>query len=130
METESKQHVYQEMRALLNEKQWRHYLAMEAQQRGSVTEVAKEASVSRNTVKRGLQELAAGDLSRPGEPLRRAGGGRKKEVERDGTLQADLESLLDPKGDSMSLVKWTTKSLAELVKALESLGHQLNSVHY
>jgi transposase len=125
METGSKRDVYQEMRSLLNEKQWRQYLAMEAQQRGSVAEVAKEARVSRNTVMRGLQELEAGDLYRPGEPLRQVGGGRKKEVERDATLQADLESLLDPKGDPMSLVRWTTKSLAQLVKALEALGHQI-----
>lgn len=40
-------------------------------------------------------------------------------------LQADLESLLDPKGAPMSLVRWTTKSLAQLVKALEALGHQI-----
>lgn len=45
-------------------------------------------------------------------------------MERDGALQANPESLLDPKGDPMSLVKWTTKSLAQLVKAL---GHQVLS---
>lgn len=125
METGSKHHVYQEMRALLNEKQWRQYLAMEAQQRGSVAEVAKEAGASRNTVKRGLHELETGELYRAGEPLRQTGGGRKKAVERDATLRADLESLLDPKGDPMSLVRWTTKSLAQLVKALEALGHHI-----
>jgi transposase len=125
METGSKQQVYQEMRVLLNEKQWRQYLALEAQQRGSVAEVAKDARVSRNTVKRGLHEVEAGDLYRPGEALRQAGGGRKKAVERDATLRADLESLLDPKGDPMSLLQWTTKSLAQLVKALEALGHQI-----
>jgi transposase len=76
-------------------------------------------------VKRGLQELEAGDLYRPGEALRQSGGGRKKEVERDATLQGDLESLLDPKGDPMSLLQWTTKSLAQLVKALQALGHQI-----
>ncbi len=70
---------YQEMRILLNEKQWRQYLAIDAQRRGSVTEVARDAGVSRNTVKRGLQELEAGDLYRPGERLRKTGGGRKKE---------------------------------------------------
>ena len=125
METGSKQHIYQEMRALLNEKQWRQYLAMEAQQRGSVAEVAMEAGASRNTVKRGLHELETGECYRPGERLRQTGGGRKKAVEQDATLQADLESLLDPKGDPMSLVRWTTKSLAQLVKALEALGHQI-----
>jgi predicted DNA-binding protein YlxM (UPF0122 family) len=55
MKTGSKQYVYQKMRALLNEKQWRQYLAIEVQQRGSVAEVAKEAGVSRNTVKRGCK---------------------------------------------------------------------------
>jgi len=98
---------------------------MEAQQRGSVAEVAMEAGASRNTVKRGLHELETGECYRPGERLRQTGGGRKKAVEQDATLQADLESLLDPKGDPMSLVRWTTKSLAQLVKALEALGHQI-----
>lgn len=85
METGSKQHIYQEMRALLNEKQWRQYLAMEAQQRGSVAEVAMEAGASRNTVKRGLHELETGECYRPGERLRQTGGGRKKAVEQDAT---------------------------------------------
>lgn len=116
---------YQEMRSLLNEKQWRQYLAIEAQSRGSVTEVVRSAGVSRNTVRRGLQELEAGDLYRPGERLRKRGGGRKKEVERDATLQADLESLLDPKGDPMSLLRWTAKSLEQLVKALTAKGHRI-----
>jgi len=113
------------MRTLLNEKQWRQYLAIEAQKRGSVTEVAKSAGVSRNTVKRGLQELEAGDLYRPGERLRKTGGGRKKERARDAMLQADLESLLDPKGDPMSLLRWTAKSLEQLVQALTAKGHQI-----
>jgi DNA-binding transcriptional regulator YhcF (GntR family) len=109
----SNQQNYQEMRTLLNEKQWRQYLAIEAQKRGSVIEVAKSAGVSRNTVKRGVQELEAGDLYRPGERLRKTGGGRKKEIERDAMLQADLESLLDPKGDPMSLLRWTAKGTSE-----------------
>ena len=122
---QSNQQNYQEMRTLLNEKQWRQYLAIEAQKRGSVTEVAKGAGVSRNTVKRGVRELEAGDLYRPGERLRQTGGGRKKEIERDAMLQADLESLLDPKGDPMSLLQWTAKSLEQLVKALTAKGHQI-----
>jgi transposase len=110
---------------LLNEKQWRQYLAIEAQRRGSVTEVVRDAEVSRNTMKRGVQELEAGNLYRPGERLRKTGGGRKKEVKRDATLQADLESLLDPKGDPMSLLRWTVKSLEQLIKALTAKGHQI-----
>lgn len=125
METREKQQVYQQMKSMLNEKQWRHYLALEAQQRGSVAEVAKDAGASLNTVKRGLRELEAGDTYEPGERLRRVGGGRKKAVEKDASLLADLESLLSPKGDPMSLLRWTTKSLSHLVEALEALGHQI-----
>lgn len=52
---------YQQMREMLNEKQWRHYLALEAQERASVFQVAQEAKVSQITVRRGLRELEAGD---------------------------------------------------------------------
>jgi transposase len=113
------------MRDLLNEKQWRQYLALEAQERGSVGQVAQEARVSSNTVRRGMRELQAGDSYTPGARQREKGGGRKKAVERDAKLLADLESLLEPKGDPMSLLKWTTKSVAHLKETLEQMGHQV-----
>ena len=53
---------YQQMRTMLNEKQWRQFLALEAQERGSILEVAREAEVSKNTVRRGLEEIEGGDL--------------------------------------------------------------------
>ena len=110
---------------MLNEKQWRQYLAAEAKQRGSVSEVARAARVSLNTVKLGLKELEAGELYRPGERIRKAGGGMKKLVETDATLLADLEQELEPKGDPMSFLRWTTKSLAHVVKALAAKGHHI-----
>jgi transposase len=111
------------MHEMLNEKQWRDYLALEAQERGSVAQVAQEAKVSPKTIRRGLRDLAAGDVYRPGERQRKAGGGRKKAVEKDATLQSDLESVLSPKGDPMSLLKWTSKSVAQLKRALQQMGH-------
>ncbi len=48
---------YEQMREMLNEKQWRQYLALEAQERGSVRQVAQQARVSYNTILRGLREL-------------------------------------------------------------------------
>ena len=57
--------------------------------------------------------------------MRGAGGGRKKQEEHDASLQADLEALLDPKGDPMSSIQWTTKSVAKLKEALKQQGHQL-----
>jgi transposase len=125
MESLSTEQEYQQMRTLLNEQQWRQYLAAEAQRRGSARTVAREAGVSLNTVKRGLREREAGQTYRPGARIRRPGAGRKKVAETDPTLLADLEQALEPKGDPMSLVRWTTKSLAHLVLALEAQGHHL-----
>jgi transposase len=125
MEKVSREEKYQQMRVLLNEKQWRQYLGMEAKERGTIGQVASEAKVSRNTVKRGIRELEAGERYQPGERIRKQGGGQKKLVETDATLLADLEQELEPKGDPMSLLQWTTKSLDHLVKALWAKGHRI-----
>lgn len=113
------------MRAILNEKQWRQFLALEAQERGSILEVAQEAGVSKNTVRRGLEEIEGGDRYAPGARQRKEGGGRKKKESQDETFVSDLEGLLDPKGDPMSLVKWTTKSMAHWKQGLQALGHHV-----
>ena len=127
MEQESRTEKYQQMRQLLNEKQWRQFLALEAKERGNIVLVAREAEVSKNTIKAGRQELEAGEQYTPGKRIRGEGGGRKKQEEHDPSLQADLEALLDPKGDPMSLVRWTTKSVAKLKEALKSQGHPLGA---
>jgi len=116
---------YERMRQMLNEKQWRHYLALEAQERGSIVQVAQEAGVSQNTVRRGIREVEAGERYSSGDRQRKVGGGRKQTVEKDASLLADLEGLLDPKGDPMSLLKWTTKSVSHLKEALGHMGHEV-----
>jgi transposase len=87
--------------------------------------VAREAGVTRKTIRKGLQEVEAGELSEPGGRIRRKGGGRKQITAKDETLRADLEDLLEPKGDPQSLVRWTTKSMSKLKEALGSQGHTI-----
>ena len=94
METLSKEQKYAQMRESLNEKQWRQYVAMEAEERGNIAEVAREAKVSENTVRSGMREIAAGDVYQEGERVRKKGGGRKPLVERDSTLLEDLDAIL------------------------------------
>ena len=97
MEDVSHEQAYQQMQRMLNEKQWRQYLAIEAKQRGSISQVAHEAGVSLNTVKRGLAELEAGESYQPGERVRKVDGGKKQVVETNTTLLADLEQNWSPK---------------------------------
>ncbi len=125
MEKVSIEQEYHQMHSMLNEKQWRQYLAVEAQRRESTSQVARDAGVSQNTVKRGLKELEAGEVYQPGARIRKPGGGMKKLVETDAMLLRDLEQELSPKGDPMSFVQWTSKSLAHLVEALAAKGHQI-----
>lgn len=116
---------YQRMYTMLNEKQWRQYLATEAEERGNVSQVASEASVSVNTIARGRDEISLGDLYVPGSRIRAKGAGPKRRSDTDPTLKADLEKLIEPKGDPMSVVQWTTKSLSNLVSALSEQNHKI-----
>ncbi len=71
-----------------------------------------------------LHEIEAGEhYSRRDRQREEGEGVRKEEVEKDESLLADLESLLEPKGDPLSLIMWTTKSVTHLKEALKQLGH-------
>src|SRR3990167_2686306 len=115
---------YTVLHTVLNEKQWRLYLGTEAAKIGSggVSHVARESGSDRKTVRKGKKELTE---PFSGERIRKKGAGRKKLKEKDPTLVADLEEILEPKGDPMSLVRWTTKSLSHLVSALEEKKHAI-----
>lgn len=119
----SAQDKYQRMDTILNEKQWRQYLAIEAQEKENVALVARTAGVSVNTIKRGLKDITDSDMYTPGSRIRAKGAGPKRIIDTDTTLKKDLELLLQPKGDPMSPIRWTSKSLSHLVAAIEKQGH-------
>src|SRR6266576_789239 len=120
------QQQYEILRKELNEQQWRLFLGTEALKvgYGGISLVAKLSGADWKTVQRGVKELK-GERARAQGRIRQVGGGRKKVTETDPTLQRDLEELLEPKGDPMSLIKWTTHSLTHLVKALARQGHRI-----
>jgi hypothetical protein len=127
METYEAPAAFDVMRAALNERQWRLYLAMEAKKRGrgGISQVAREADTTRKTIRKGIAEIESGQAYVAGDRVRSRGGGRKRLSTQDPTLLADLEALLDPKGDPMSLLKWTTKSISHLQQALGEKGHRV-----
>lgn len=115
---------YQVMHAHLNERQWRVFLGTEALKPGSsIKGVVRLSGSGRNTVRRGIKDLREKPF--PIGRARATGGGRKKLIESDPSIITDLEDLIEPKGDPMSLVRWTTKSLAHLAAALAENGHRI-----
>lgn len=116
---------YARMHEILNQKQWRQYLATEAEERNNIRLVARESGSSTTTILKGKVEIEEGLLYTPGSRIRAKGGGPKRITDTDPTLTKDLEKIIDPKGDPMSLVQWTTKSLTHLVEALKEKKHTI-----
>ncbi len=92
---------------------------------GGINAVAEIAGVSRDTVSMGMWELQGGP-AQPSARVRRPGGGRKLAEETDATLLADLDGLVSPdtRGDPMSPLRWTCKSLRQLTATLKDVGHR------
>ena len=110
----------------LNERQRRLVAAAEARElgRGGIAAVCRAAGISRPTVELGLRELDEVPVGAPARS-RRPGGGRKKVVDKDPGIVADLEALVEPTaaGDPMSPLRWTTKSTRTLAAELVEQGH-------
>src|SRR5919201_3597897 len=110
----------------LTERTRRLFTAAEAAAlgRGGITRVSRATGVSRRAIAAGLAELHAPQMT-SAQRIRRPGGGRKRTVQTDRTLQDDLERLIDPvtRGDPASPLRWTCKSVRKLAAELRHLGH-------
>lgn len=129
MDVHTIQQKFEALNPALDERARRLWVATEARSlgRGGIVLVAQATGVSRSTISRGLRELESGAVLDPGR-VRRAGGGRKRREERDPTLLADLEGLLDSSvsGDPQSRLRWTSKSVRRLAEQLMMMGHQVS----
>ncbi len=116
--------------ARLDERSRRLMVAAEAIAlgRGSVAAISRATGMSRDTITDGIKELQQPETTPPGR-IRRRGGGRKKAVDKDPTLLADLERLVDPgsRGDPMSPLRWTCKSTSRLSAELTTMGHPVGA---
>src|SRR6478736_4097162 len=120
---------YAVLRPHLSEFQRRLWLGAEAAELGpgGVAVVAAATGVAADTVRRGRKEADDGTAPTAGRS-RRAGGGRKRAETHDQDLVAAFESLIDPvtRGDPMSPLRWTSKSIRTLTAALRGKGHQVS----
>jgi len=115
----------------LNERQQRLVLGQEARLlgHGGVRAVARAAGVSETTVRAGVFELEAGEDPLPDGRVRRPGGGRRAAEDLDPDLVPALLALVEPdeRGDPMSPLRWTTKSLRNLAEELTRQGYPVSA---
>lgn len=126
---------FRAVKGSLNERGIRMWAASEARSlgHGGIKMAAEASGLSRRTVERGLRELAAMGRDETVPQLsphvsRRSGGGRKSLQEKDSSLLADLDMLVDPvtRGHPESALRWSAKSTAKLARELRVKGHAVS----
>jgi transposase len=120
---------YTALLAHLDERGRRSFAASEARSAGygGIAAVARATGIAASTIGRGLKELADGS-DVPTDRVRRDGGGRKPLTTNQPTLLDDLLALVSPgeRGDPMSPLRWTAKSLRRLARELRERGHRIS----
>ncbi len=128
---------YDRLKPFLDERSRRLWAANEAVAfgRGGIRAVAEALQMSPQTVIDGRRELEGevgsgdgGDALPPGRQ-RRPGGGRKSLAERQPGLVKAIEAIVDPatRGDPMTPLKWTSKSLSKISGELKQQGFQAST---
>jgi len=108
------------LRPFLDERQWRLLLGAEARAlgHGGIAVVTRASGAARSTVSIGLREVRSGVVA--DGRVRAPGAGRPAVGDAQPGIAQALEALVAPqtRGDPMSLLRWTTKSLRALEKGL------------
>lgn len=126
---------FRQIQPFLSERATRMWCATEAKAlgRGGKAIVHRATGVSWPTISKGCKELESESSLDAVERIRRPGGGRKKITQKDPTLLADLDALIDPatRGDPETTLRWSSKSTIKLSKELQEKGHKITqrSVH-
>ena len=120
---------YKSILPLLNDRQRRLYLSIEAKHfgYGGITKVSTLSGVSRVVITKGikeLQEIPKGTIVKS----RESGGGRKKTVDKYPAIKAELKSIIEPhtRGEPESPLLWTSKSLRKISSELKSKGYSVS----
>ena len=120
---------YKVLKTVLDERSRRLLAAAESQTagKGGISIVAKAIGISRPVIRQGIAELKKPSMLAPGR-IRKEGGGRKRASDKDSTLKADLESLLESttRGDPEAALRWTCKSVRQLTAELKRMKHQVS----
>src|ERR1700691_898753 len=120
---------YKALEPVLDERARRLMAAAESQAigRGGISAVSRATGIMRPVIRQGIAELKDPGSSASGR-VRRAGGGRKKSVDKNASLKSDLLSLLESttRGDPECPLRWTCKSVRQLTTELKRMKHQVS----
>jgi len=104
----------------LNERQRRLFLASEALSfgRGGIAEVIRYSGVSRNTIKKGIEELKNG--AEIDGNIRKKGGGPKHSEEKYPDIEEKIRKIIDGTsyGNPMRVLSYTTDSMRKIEREL------------
>ena len=114
----------------LNERQKRLFLASEAMSygRGGIAEAIRISGFSRNTIKRGIEELKSG-TNNDGR-IRKSGGGRKYAEENYPGIEEEIRKIIDGStyGDPERVLSYTTESYRKIANELKKHGIKIGHV--
>jgi transposase len=114
----------------LNEKAKRVWVALEAEEYGygGNSAVASATGLSRNTIRKGMEDLKQCKTGEAKSKIRQPGGGRKKAVVKYPEIEKVLFEILEPeiRGEPDSSLLWTCKSLRNLSSELKSKGYTVS----
>lgn len=94
---------------------------------GGILYMSKITGMSRDTIKKGVNEIKSGKLEKPVR-LRKKGGGRKKIKNKNPRLRKAFEEIMSDNtaGDPMGLLKWIHKSTYAIAGFLKTKGHSIS----
>jgi hypothetical protein len=131
------------MRSLLDERQWRLYLANEAVSAGygGVSKVSRISGVSRTTITKGIEELESAEAKTIAGKVRKSGGGRNYVEDKYPEIEEEIRKLIDGStyGNPERVLSYTTESLRKIEHKLklqginvshETVGKVLESMGY
>jgi len=120
---------YEALAPMLTERTRRLWAAAEAESvgHGGIALVSRSTGLSRARIARGIGELHAAEILSP-QRTRRSGGGRKRTIDKDVTLLADLDALLESTTAGLpdAALRWTSKSVRKLAAELQAMGHTVS----
>ncbi len=129
MDSDTLRTKYESLSPVLTERSRRLWAATEARSlgHGGIAAVVRATGISRSTIARGIKELESGEIL-SSDRARRPGGGRKRLIDKDVTLLADLDALLESTTAGMpdAPLRWTSKSVRKLAAELQAMGHRVS----